>query len=85
MNTKILDELEACFGQELSLVGENLGSLESAIAVKMRELGQGLSQRAVSSTPNGHRGSSMARDCGGAMRFSTIVPRIFTPFLAGWF
>ena len=69
MNTKILDELEACFGQELSLVGENLGDLESAIVLKMRELGQGLLQRVVSSKPNGYRGSSMACDCGGAMRF----------------
>ena len=69
MNTKILDELEGCFGQELSLVSEDLGSLESAIAVKMRELGQGLLQRVVSSKPNGYRGSSMACDCGSAMRF----------------
>jgi len=69
MNNKILDELEACFGQELSLFSNNLGALESAIAVKMRELGQGLLQRVVSSKPNGYRGSSMACNCGGAMRF----------------
>ena len=69
MNNKILDDLEACFGQELSLVSDNLGSLEATIAVMMRELGQGLLQRVVSRQPNGYKGSSMACDCGEAMRF----------------
>jgi len=69
MNTRILDELEACFGQELSLVRDNLEALESAVAVMMRELGQGLLQRVVSRQPNGYKGSSMACNCGGSMRF----------------
>lgn len=69
MNSKILDEMEACFGQELSLVRENLGELESAVAVMVRELGQGLLQRLVSRQSNGYKGSSIACNCGGSMRF----------------
>jgi hypothetical protein len=69
MNSRILDELEVCFGQELSLVRENLGDLESAVAVMMRELGQELLQRVVSRQPNGYKGSSMVCHCGGSMRF----------------
>lgn len=83
MNSRILDELEACFGQELSLVRENLGDLESAVAVVMRELGQGLLQRVVSRKPNGYKGSSMVCHCGGSMRFvSHRSKNIHTVF--GW-
>ena len=31
MDTRILDELEACFGPELSLAGNGLDSLEAAV------------------------------------------------------
>lgn len=83
MNSRILDELEACFGQELSLVRENLGDLESVVAGMMRGLGKGLLQRVVSRKPNGYEGSSMACNCGGSMRFvSHRSKNIHTVF--GW-
>lgn len=83
MNSMILDELEACFGQELSLISKNLGTLESAISGMMRELGKGLLQRVVSRQPNGYEGSSMACNCGGSMRFvSHRSKNIHTVF--GW-
>jgi len=69
MDTRIFDELEECFGQELSLAGTDLGTLESAVATVVRQLGQGLLQRLVSRQPNGYKGSSMACDCGCSMRF----------------
>lgn len=69
MDTRILDQLEACFGQELSLVRGNLADLESAVVVTMRQLGQALLQRIVSRQPNGYKGSSIACACGGSMRF----------------
>ncbi len=45
MGSRILDELEAAFGQELALVGDDLGALETAVQGKLRQLGQGLLRR----------------------------------------
>jgi len=69
MDTRIFDELEECFGQELSLAGNDLGTLESAVTAFVGRLGQGLLQRLVSRQPNGYTGSSIICDCGGSMRF----------------
>lgn len=69
MDTKILDELEAAYAQELSLTGDDLGTLEAAVEAKMRQLGQGLLQRLVQRQPNGYQGSSLACKCGGSQRF----------------
>ena len=45
MDNRILDEVEAAFGQELDLLGDNLGALETAVQSKLRQLGKGLLQR----------------------------------------
>lgn len=83
MDTKILDLLEEYFNDEFALVRHDLTALEALIKQKMRQLGQGLLQRAVNSKPNGYNGSSMACECGGSMRFVQHRPRdIHTLF--GW-
>jgi len=83
MDTKILDLLEEYFNNEFALVRHDLTALETLIKQKMWQLGQGLLQRAVNSKPNGYKGSSMACECGGPMRFVQHRPRdIHTLF--GW-
>ena len=42
MDTKILEELEAAYSEELNLVAGDLGALEAAVKTKMEQLGQGL-------------------------------------------
>jgi hypothetical protein len=69
MDTKIFDELEAAYSEEFDLLGGDLGALEQAIEAKVRQLGQGLLQRAVWRQPNGYKGSSIVCDCGGSKRF----------------
>lgn len=83
MDSRILDEMEAAFGDELALVCHDLGQMEAAVQAKMRILGAGLLQRLVSRQPNGYQGSSLACQCGGAARFVEHRPRqIHTLF--GW-
>jgi len=65
MDSRILDELEAAFGQELALVRDDLGALESAVQSKLRQLGQGLLQRLLAREPHGYQGSSIPCSCGG--------------------
>ena len=69
MDTKILEELEAAYADELNLAGSDLGALEAAVKDKMQQLGQGLLQRLMQRQPNGYKGSSMACSCGGSKRF----------------
>ena len=69
MDTKILDELEAAYCEELDLLADDLGALEQAVDSKMRQLGQGLLQRVVRRRRNGYKGSSVLCDCGGSKRF----------------
>jgi len=69
MNTKIMEELEAAYCEELNLLADDLGALEQAIEAKMRQLGQGLLQRLVQRQPNGYKGSSIYCNCGGSKRF----------------
>lgn len=69
MDSKIIDELEAAYSEELTLVAGSLGALEEAVKAKMQQLGQGLLQRLVDHGPNGYKGSSMACKCGGSMKF----------------
>jgi len=47
MDTRILEELEAAYCEELNLLAGDLGALEQAVGAKMRQLGQGLLQRLV--------------------------------------
>jgi len=69
MDNKIIDELEATYSEELTLVADDLGALEEAVKAKMQQLGQGLLQRLVDRGANGYKGSSMACKCGGSMKF----------------
>ena len=69
MDTKILEELEAAYSEELNLVVDDLGALEQAVRAKMQQLGQGLLQRLVQRQPNGYKGNSISCDCGGSKRF----------------
>lgn len=69
MDTKILEELEAAYSEELDLLAGDLGALEQAVNAKIRQLGQGLLQRLVRRQANGYKGSSMFCNCGGSKRF----------------
>ncbi|MHC4540131.1 MAG: ISKra4 family transposase [Planctomycetota bacterium] len=69
MDTKILEELEAAYSEELNLLVGDLGALEQAVGAKMHQLGQGLLQRLVQRRPNGYKGSSLFCNCGGSKRF----------------
>ena len=69
MDTRILEELEAAYAEELNLVASDLGALEAAVEAKMQQLGRGLLQRLVKRGPNGYKGSSIRCKCGGSMRF----------------
>ena len=69
MDSRILDELETAFGQELALVGDDLGALETSVQGKLRQLGQGLLQRLLGRQPHGYQGSSIPCSCGAARRF----------------
>ena len=75
MDTRIVDLLEACYGEELSLISKDLGALEERVTVLMREWGRGLLQRVVSQGSHGYKGSGMACSCGGWRRFIGYRPR----------
>jgi Uncharacterised protein family (UPF0236) len=69
MDTRILDVLEACYGEELSLLREDLGALEEKMSLLVREWGRGLLQRVVAQGSLGYQGSGRACACGGWSRF----------------
>lgn len=69
MDTKIIDQLEEIYSEELINLTDNLGSLEEAVKEKMQQLGRGLLQRLVDRGANGYKGSSMSCECGGSMKF----------------
>lgn len=69
MDTKIVEQLEACYGEELCLLQGDLGALEKRITALMRQWGQGLLQRVVSKRPLGYQGSGRACSCGAWQRF----------------
>jgi len=69
MNTRILEQLEETFAEEITLAGNDLGSMEMLVKQKMQLLGHGLLQRLVDRGVNGYKGSSMACKCGSSMKF----------------
>jgi hypothetical protein len=69
MDAKILDHLEEYFNEEFALVQDDPAALEELIKAKMQLMGQGLFQRIVNRQPNGYKGSSIACECGGSMKF----------------
>ena len=69
MDNRILDQLEAVYGEELALVQGDLGQLEQSVARTLKSLGSGLLQRLVNRDRNGYRGTWLACPCGGSVRF----------------
>ena len=59
MDSKILDELEASFGQKLALLRDDLVALEIKVQGKLRQLGQGLLQRLLAREPHAIVGESV--------------------------
>ena len=83
MDNRILDEFQAAFGQELDLLTDNLGALETAVQSKLQQLGRGLLQRLLARQPHGYQGSLIPCSCGAAKRFVAHRPQnIHTIF--GW-
>ena len=83
MDSKVLDVMEAAFGEELGLAGE-LGTVEAAVIATLQVLGQGLLQRIVRRSPTGTKGRrGPVRAAVGSGSWS-IVPVRFTPPSAGW-
>jgi hypothetical protein len=83
MDNRLLEELEASFGEELALVGDDLGALEAAAQEKLRQLGRGLLQRLLDRRSHGYQGSSIACPCGKGKRFVEYRSReVHTLF--GW-
>ena len=69
MYTKIIDQLEEIYSEELDSIAGDLGALEEAVKAKIQELGLGLLQRLANRRVNGYKGSSIACECGGSMKF----------------
>lgn len=69
MDSRILDQLEEAYGEELTLVQGDLGQLEPAIEAIVKSLGAGLLQRLIDRGPNGYQGSQIPCSCGSSMRF----------------
>jgi hypothetical protein len=83
MDSRILDQLEEAYGEELTLVQGDLGQLERSVGTMVKSLGLGLLQRLVDQGRNGYRGPGVACACGGLMRFVGHRPRtVHTLF--GW-
>lgn len=83
MDNRILDALEEAYGEELSLVREDLGQLEQSVETMLKSLGLGLLQRLVNRGHNGYQGPCRACPCGGVMRFVGHRPRAIHTLL-GW-
>jgi hypothetical protein len=69
MDSRILDQLEEAYGEELTLVQGDLGQLEPAIVAIVKSLGAGLLQRLIDRGRNGYQGSRIPCSCGASMRF----------------
>ena len=69
MDSRILDQLEEAYGEELTLVRGNLEQSEQVVGAIVKSLGAGLLQRLVDRGRNGYRGSGIPCPCGGSMRF----------------
>jgi len=83
MDTKILEQMEEIFGEEIALVQHDLAALEALVKEKLQLLGQGFLQRLLDRQPNGYKGSSTACKCGNSMKFVQHRTRdIHTVF--GW-
>ena len=83
MDTKILEQMEEIFGEEIALVQHDLAAMEALVKEKLQLLGQGFLQRLLDRQPNGYKGSSVACKCGNSMKFVQHRTRdIHTVF--GW-
>ena len=57
MDSGILDQLEALYDEELTLVQDDLGQSERCVQAIIKSIGVGLLQRVVDRGRNGYRGS----------------------------
>jgi hypothetical protein len=69
MDSRILDQLEALYDDELTLVQEDLGQTEQFIGTLTKTIGAALLQRVVDRSRHGYRGRSIRCSCGGSLRF----------------
>ena len=69
MNETIIEQLAETFKYDFELIQADLGALEQAVKEKMQLLGQGLLQKLIDRHRNGYKGSSIACQCGGSMKF----------------
>lgn len=69
MDSRILDQLEEAYGEELALVRGDLGALEQKVGTIVKSLGVGLLQRLVNRSRNSYQGTWAACPCGGSLRF----------------
>lgn len=69
MDTRVVELLEACYGEELSVISSDLGVLEQQVTILVRQWGQTLLQRIVDKGPRGYTGSHRPCSCGGWSRF----------------
>lgn len=69
MDSRILDQLEEAYGEELTLVQGDLGQLEPAVEAIVKSLGASLLQRLIDRGRNGYQGSRIPCSCDASMRF----------------
>jgi hypothetical protein len=73
MDTKIIEQLEACFCQEFDLAECDLGTLDTAVKQGLEVVGRGLLQRLIDRSDKGYKGSHIPCKCGKVMRFRRHV------------
>jgi len=83
MNEQILDQLEQLLKEEMGNLGGDFAKAEQVVMRTMLSLGKGLLQRLVDHGSNGYKGSSIACECDGSMRFIKHRHR-YIHSLFGW-
>jgi len=69
MNEEILDQMQELLKDEIKNFGGDFAKLEQAIMTMMMSFGKDLLQRVVDCGSNGYKGSSIACECDGSMKF----------------
>ncbi len=69
MYEDILDQMQELLKYEIKSFGGDFENTEQAATAMIMSFGKGLLQRAVDSTRNGYKGSSITCECGRSMKF----------------
>jgi len=69
MYKQILDQLEQLLKEEMGNLGGDFAKAEQVVMQTMLSLGKGVLQRLVEHGSKSYKGSSMACECDGSMRF----------------